>query len=141
MANYNYQTVQLVKTATPSRVPANSKAQAVGGAVKLLHRASIALNSFALSKRVEDELKKLEPRIEKVLPEKGGVLVIIGVKEWAIPDATGTRARSYLSMHIAGAGSSPKTVLGRYRSMPQLVQGTAKGWRRVEEYVWVTATN
>ena len=138
MSQLNYQTIQVETRAVPSG-PDRTKADGVAAGVKLLHKASVALNSFAISYRVNKELEALKPAIEKVMPSQGGVLVVVGIQEWATADFTGNKARSFMGLFIAGSGSSPESVFKRYRSTPSMVQGAPAGWVRMEEYVWVTS--
>ena len=138
MADLKYQTVQVENRPIVAGGP-SPRGAAVGGGVKLLHKASIALNGWALSWRVNEELKKLSPQIQKLMPTgSGGVLVCVGVQEWATPDPTGNRAQTFLSLHIVGSGLTPDPILQRYIQQPRLVKGAASGWRRKDIFIWIT---
>ena len=137
MPDFIYQTVQVEKSVPPTGGPSAS-GRALGAGVKLVHAASKALNEWAVSSRVEREIEARRAEIERQMPAAGGLLLCIGMQEWETPDATGTRARSFLSLHIVGGGLNPRSLLERYLSQPQLVQGAPGGWRRRDEFVWVT---
>ena len=138
MSKYKYQTVQVSPRAMAVGGP-SARGQAVGAGVELFHQGVIALGGWLLSNRIDRELKDLQPEIDKVMPDKGGVLVCVGLQEWEIPDATGTKAQMFLSIHVAGSGPDMRSVLMRYLEQPRLVQGTPSGWVRVDKYVWVTS--
>jgi len=146
-SRFMYQTIQLPGRYNGAFGP-SARGDAVGAGVKLLHKASIALNRWSVSYRVNKELEALALEIEKEMSSyeeqhpsaavETGVLVVVGIQEWAIPDPTGTRAQMFLSIHVGGAGCDPVAVMKDYVSTPRLVPGAAKGWRRCDEYIWVT---
>lgn len=124
------------------------RGQALGSAVKLFHDVAIASNNAALSYRIKAELGKLE---KTILSQMGvaeqnrqqsignlGVLVVVGIQEWEFADPTGTKARTFLSMHTGGVGTNFKEVLESYIRTPSIVQGVPRGWLRKEMYLWVT---
>lgn len=147
MSDLRYQTLQVPRGFSAPGGP-SARGNAVGAGVKLLHKAMKALNGWAVSWRVNKELEEKRPQIEAAIGRveerlqqsrpDAGVLVVVGLQEWAIPDPTGTRAQSFLSLHLAGSGIQPDKVLRDYVSRPQLVQGAAKGWRRKEVFIWAT---
>jgi len=106
--------------------------------VELSHKATVALNGWAVQYRVNKELDKLKAEIEKKMPAKGGVLVCVGIQEWEMPDAAGAKAQSFLSIHIAGFGTDYNSVLQHYQSQPSLLQGAPKGWLRKDVFIWAT---
>ena len=144
---FMYQTIQV-----PNRMPMaggpSARGTAVAAGVKLLHKASVALNRWSVSYRVNRELEKMAEKIEQAMQayevrfqacmSDTGVLVVVGTMEWEHPDATGTRAQSFLSIHIGGAGSDARKVLREYLATPSMVQGAPRGWRRKDAYIWVT---
>jgi hypothetical protein len=137
MAEFFYQTLQ-VENRLPQSGGPSTGGQAVAAGVKLLHKASKAMNEWAVSWRVNREIEARAAEINRVMPPNGGVLLCVGTQEWEQPDFTGSRAQSFLSLHVVGGGSDPVALLNRYLSQPQLVQGAPKGWRRRDAYVWVT---
>ena len=118
-------------------VPGHSKVRRAG--VKLLQKAAIALNGLAVSYRVNREITQRADQIRRQMPKDGGVLLCVGMEESELPDPMGTRM--FLSLHIAGAGKDPRSVFHGYLTQPRLVQGPAEGWRRRDEYIWVTSTS
>ena len=137
MPNFVYQTLQ-VETRMPLEGGPSAGGQALGAGVKLLHHASKALNGWAVSWRVTREIESRRAEITREMPPGGGVLVCVGTQEWDIPDPTGTRAQTFLSLHVIGGGTNPTGLLQSYLMQPHLVQGPAKGWRRRDAFVWVT---
>lgn len=144
-----YQTIQ-VENRMPARFGPSARGAAVGAGVKLLHKSMKALNGFAVSWRVNREIEKLRPQIERAIQgveermlqsrPDAGVLVVAGVQEWATPDPTGTRAQTFLSIHIGGAGTDPAKIVKEYIDQPRMVQGPSQGWRRRDLFIWVTRT-
>jgi hypothetical protein len=140
MPQYKYQTLK-VKSTMPFKGGPSTKGQAVGASVELLHKAVVGLGSLGLGWRINQEIEKLEPEIRKAMPRNGGVLICVGVKEWEHADPVGAKARMFLNMHVAGAGSRPDQVVKQYLARPRMVQAAPKGWVRVDEFIWVTPGN
>jgi hypothetical protein len=138
MPEFNYQTLQVEPRAPMTGGP-SPRGVAAGAGVKLLHKASVALNNLAVSYRVNREIAERSEEIQRRMPPNGGVLLCAGIQEWARPDATGTRAQMFLSLHIAGAGADPHGVLHGYLMQPRWVHGAAPGWRRRDVFIWATA--
>jgi hypothetical protein len=136
MADFMYQTLQVDNEEIPAYGP-SACGLAVGGGVKLFAAFSVALNGWAVSHRVNQELDRLAPEIQRQMPRNGGVLVCVGIQEWDTPDPTGFRAQTFLSLHIAGSGQTPETVVQQYVRQPRMVQGAPKGFRRRDVFVWV----
>lgn len=87
---------------------------------------------------VEDELRRLEPEIQSRKPKAGGVLVRVGLMEWAIFDFMGDRAQHFMDIAIVGTGMDANTVLNQYEQTPQLLANPPDGWRRRDTFMWVT---
>lgn len=116
--------------------PAASETKQAG--IQLLHSASKALNGWAVEYKVNQEIDSMKPLIISRMPENGGLLLCVQIQAWATPDPAGATAESYLSTHIAGTGSSAEQVLTSYRNQAQYEQGSSKGWKRKQIFVWVT---
>lgn len=146
-SNLRYQTIQVQNRPITAGAP-SAGGLAVGAGVKLLHKASQALNGSAVKSRVNSEIEKLKPQINTALDrleqqhrqslKDAGVLLVVGIQEWERPDATGARAQMFLSIHIGGVGTSPADVIRAYNNQPRLVQGPARGWVRKDDYIWVS---
>ncbi|NBB70113.1 MAG: hypothetical protein GVY33_07285 [Alphaproteobacteria bacterium] len=143
-----FQTVQIETRAPTVGSPTSPRGRATGAAVKLLHKTSVALNRLsvahqadnAIEARKDDILERIHAH-ERLLQRSDprvGVLLVVGAKEWKIPDATGTRARSFLGLHLGGTGISPDRVVRQYFRRPRLVRGVPPGWRRRDEFLWAT---
>jgi hypothetical protein len=137
MPDFTYQTLQM-EDRTPFVGGPSAEGEAIGAGIKLLQKASVALNSWAVSWRVNREIEARAAQIKRQMPARGGVLLCIGIQEWEAPDPAGVRAQSFLSLHIVGSGPDPVSLLNRYQMQPQLVQGAPKGWRRKDCFIWVT---
>ena len=150
MGKYKYQTIQV----RPTRIPGSgsgpsTRGRAVGAAVELVDMVFDNLNQRAVQYRVNQELENLEPEIEERIrtstdgADPGfGVLVHVGIQEWATPDFTGTRAQMFSFIHIAGAGINPRKVyqdevVNKKRWEP----GVPDGWRLKNLFIWVTKEN
>jgi hypothetical protein len=67
-----------------------------------------------------------------------GVLVIVRMQEWIIPDFNGMRARGLLSVYVEG-GPTMEAALDEWRK-PKWLQGPPWGWRTYEEHYWLDPT-
>ncbi len=142
---------------TPAKLPANSGTgvpdlrgmpKGAGGRMMRNQNAAAAigmalaggiqwLGDKGIQWRIEEDLKtKHATAIENILNRGEGVLIIIHMQEWAYPDFNGMRARAYHGISLAG-GSSQDDALNKWRSVPRLLQGPAKGWRCFENYGWI----
>jgi hypothetical protein len=74
--------------------------------------------------------------VQAILNRGDGVLVIVRLEEWIIPDFNGMRARSLLSVDVAG-GRTQEAALNEWRSTPKLLKGPAPGWQSFERYNWI----
>ena len=137
MPDFSYQTLDVRDQRFISGGP-SATGDAVGAGVQLLQKAAIALNGWAVSWRVNRELTARSAEIRASIPPGGGVLVRVGIQEWAQADSTGARAQTFLSLVIAGSGRDPTAVLWKYVNQPHLQQGAPPGWVRRDVYIWVT---
>lgn len=74
--------------------------------------------------------------IQRAMIDGKGVLVIIALQEWSIPDGQGRRARSLLSVYIQ-SGHSKGEAMKKWHNTPHILQGAAPGWRAVTQYGWI----
>lgn len=124
------------------------RGKAIGSAVELLHSVSFTLNRWAVGHRIKSELRRMDGDIRKAIANyeaaqrqsnpQIGVLVVAGVQEWERPDPTGSKAQTFLSIHIGGIGTNYTEVVRKYRNTPKMVQGAPDGWVRKDAYIWVT---
>ncbi|HTH37308.1 MAG TPA: hypothetical protein VL572_05040 [Pyrinomonadaceae bacterium] len=90
-----------------------------------------------IAMRIEDDLQtKYKAGIEAILKRGEGVLVIIHMKEWLIPDFNGMRGRMYLGISLSG-GSSQEDAMANWKAVPRLLQGPGSGWRCYDNYAWI----
>lgn len=137
MSNFVYQTVQ-VEGSAPFRGGPTVRETGWAAGAKLLQKSIVAINGWAITARINSEIQSRAKQIEAQMPPGGGVLLCVGLQEWERPDPTGAKARSFLSLHIVGGGQDPKALLQAYFKTPRLEAGAPTGWRRRDEFVWVT---
>lgn len=95
------------------------------------------LGDIGIERKVKHELETtLLPAVQAILNRGDGVLVIVRLEEWIIPDFNGMRARSLLSVDVAG-GRTQEAALNEWRSTPKLLKGPAPGWQSFERYNWI----
>ncbi|MET4075055.1 hypothetical protein [Hymenobacter sp. UYCo722] len=127
---------QAMQRATAAHTARQEGISALGEVVKW---AIGKLGEHGTELQVENELKRLEPEIQRRRPKGGGVLVRIGLMEWAAPDFMGDRAQRFMDIAIVGTGMDAGTVLRQYEQMDHLLAGPPDGWRRRDSYMWVTS--
>jgi hypothetical protein len=102
----------------------------VGGAIQ-------SLGDVGIRWRVEKELQTTHAAaIERILGRGDGVLIIIRMQEWRIPDWNGQRARSLIGVSVEG-GPTQAEALKNWRGTPRMMTGPALGWRSYEQYAWI----
>jgi hypothetical protein len=84
--------------------------------------------------RLENELRQA---VSSLLMRGQGVLVIIRLQEWAIPDIQGRRARGLLGVHVQG-GASQQAARQAWENTPRVLQGPPQGWRVATQYAWIS---
>lgn len=142
MGKFLYHTVQVdmkalrARWSNPSGPSARGKA--LGGVADLFNKAMVKLGGISLDHRINKELEKLQPAIDKAMPAIGGVLVRVTTKQWKIPDFTGHKVKAFLDAGIAGTGRTPQDALRTWYLRPRLLQGAPRGWVPSDRFVWVT---
>jgi len=76
--------------------------------------------------------------IQEALAQNQGVLVIIRMQEWIIPDFNGMRARGLLDVYVE-SGPTQDAALQSWQQ-PKILKGPPWGWRTFEEYFWIDPT-
>ena len=140
-----FQTIQVpqdIRAARLSRPETKNPAANEGAiaGIRLLAKAAQALNGWAVAQRTNSELESLKPKIEAVMPRDGGVLICVGIQQWATPDPTGATAESFLFANVCGSGNDAAGTVQKYLSEPQLTQGAASGWKVNTIFLWATAS-
>jgi hypothetical protein len=96
-----------------------------------------SLGDIGIRRNVQQKLADTHAKyIEQALARGEGILIIISMQEWAIPDFNGQRARSLLAVYVQ-SGRNEAEALSQWRGQPRLMQGPGKGWRTYEEYAWI----
>jgi hypothetical protein len=145
-----YQTIQ-VQNRVPMRGGPSTRGAAVGAGIKLLQKASKALNGFAVSYRVTREIDKLQPKIlnlmsafeareEQSVPGLG-VLVVVGIQSGDPAKFVADPGKMFLSIHIGGVGTDFRQTVKKYIRRPKIVAGPSRDWVREDHFVWVTRSN
>jgi hypothetical protein len=94
------------------------------------------LGDIGTRRQIQRELTTTHAKeIEENLAGGRGVLVIIRMQEWIIPDFNGMRARGLLAVYVEG-GETQGAALDRWQK-PKLLKGPPWGWRTYEEYFWL----
>lgn len=126
---------RLVAQATRQGIVGNQAAMAVIG--QMVGGAIQSIGDAGIRWRVEKALKTTHaPAIERILAGGGGVLVVIRMQEWRIPDWNGQRARSLIGVSVEG-GRTEAEALNAWRGTPRIMQGPGLGWRYYEQYAWI----
>ena len=79
-----------------------SSGPARGGPVRFLNMMAVGLSMIINYARLERELRNLSDKM--VIPENGGVLLCITIREWELADATGNANPQFDNVCIVGSG-------------------------------------
>jgi len=96
------------------------------------------ISDIGLSRRVDQEVERLRPEVDRNLGVGKGVLIVLGFQESKMPDATGFRHTTLLEAYVAGSGSSAPEVVKRFLNTDRLDRGAAPGFVRRDAFLWVT---
>ena len=130
----------IVLTPSPptSDININTKGAAEGG-VKLIAKAMRWLHEVGFEKQIKKSIES-DAIIEKISSEMSdnqGVLIEINYCEWELPDFNGSKAKSFLSTYVVGAGDNPESVLRLYLQTTRLSGSLGRGWIVKHIYIWV----
>lgn len=120
-----------------SRVQGVLKNQAAMAALGQMLGVSIQMvGDWAVQRRIQSELETTHAgEIIGHLSRGNGVLVIIRMQEWAIPDFNGMRARGLLGVYVEG-GATQREAIESWQK-PKIIQEAPLGWRSFERYAWI----
>jgi hypothetical protein len=94
------------------------------------------LGDVATRQQFQRELQtKHGAAISNHLNSGNGVLVIVRMQEWCLPDFNGMRARGLLDVCIE-PGRTQDEALANWNK-PKVLKGPPFGWRTYEQYVWI----
>lgn len=94
------------------------------------------LGDIATRRQIQKEVATTHAtEIEQALANDQGVLVIISMQEWIIPDFNGMRARGLLAVYVE-SGPTQDAALKSWQK-PKILKGPPWGWRTYEEYFWI----
>lgn len=97
------------------------------------------LGDIGIRRQIKWELTTTHAKeIEENLAAGHGVLVIIRMQEWIVPDFNGMRARGLLDVCVEG-GDTQEAALENWQK-PKWLKGPPWGWRTYEEYFWIDPT-
>jgi hypothetical protein len=95
------------------------------------------LGEFLIEREVRRRLEnELARSVRHILARGDGVLVVVALQEWEIPDFQGRRARGLLDVYVEGAPNE-QTARRKWEDAPHLLKGAPKGWRVITQYGWV----
>jgi hypothetical protein len=69
------------------------------------------------------------------LASGNGVLIVIRMQEWVVPDFNGMRARGLLGVYIEGGPTQAEAL--RAWNKPKLINQPPEGWRAYEQFIWI----
>jgi hypothetical protein len=94
------------------------------------------IGDIGIQNRVRTELETTRAgEIRQILSRGEGVLVIIRLQEWILPDFNGMRARTLLEICLK-AGADQQDALRKW-ALPSYKRVPPDGWQAVENYVWI----
>ncbi len=126
----------LVERPSATRSNLAGRAKTMNAIADAVEMVSTALYGASVNYRINQELKRLTPQINRRMPTSGGVLVCL---LFVGPPVQGHPAPTMLnSMHIAGSGASAMAVYQRYKDTPRMTQGVSGGSLMTESFIWVT---
>src|SRR4051794_38557352 len=70
----------------PTAPPVVSGPSPWGAGVKLAASLLGWLSDVGLKANINSKIDELKPEIDKAMPAKGGVLIVIGIQQWERPD-------------------------------------------------------
>jgi len=122
----------------------NSKFRQMAGNQNAMAAIGVALESglmwlgdIGIERNVRRQLETTYAMaIQNILNRGDGVLVIMEMQEWKIPDFNGMRGRMLLSVSVIG-GRTQADALDEWRRTPRFLQGADPGWQTFERYGWI----
>lgn len=110
----------------------------LGAAIELAPVVLELINKGLLALRLRSCLKDLQPSIARVMPERGGVLIVYTTQWWENSDL-GTRVENLLEPPaIAATGSSAHETYLRWLRQPRFTQAPPQGWNLTRHFLWTT---
>jgi hypothetical protein len=120
------------------RIVGNQNAMAALG--QMLGSLALTIGEHGIERLVRSDLQtKKAKAVAEYLSRGDGVLVIIGLAQWKIPDFNGQRNKILLSVYIE-PGRTQEQALGNWRRTPRYLQGAPEGWEPFETYSWIEPT-
>jgi hypothetical protein len=121
---------------------------ATGGAMKQMGQAQWVAKSASLAMRgaavlrVWMELKKMQPRIDKLIDETGagGVLLMASFSESDLPNDLGMKHVSYSNVQILAVGDNADDAMKNFYSQDRLIsrRRIPKGAHQRRMHIWLT---
>ena len=139
-----YQTVQPDRRGRPVNVSRSSRGRGASGAARLAVSALNFINNLVLAARIQAEIERLQPEIERRFAEYDGadhfvhpigVLMVICIRE-PFPDAAGNSVPSLKYVRVAGAGRHPRYALHGGERVVTAPNRTNVRDKKI--YLWVT---
>lgn len=114
--------------------PATRSAQ-----VKLFTTAMKKINEYGVEKNIQSALQSANSDVARKMPSKGGVLVVVTVHEWKVPDINGFRAKNVRSSYVHGAFESPERAIEAYLNADRLEEAPSDGWKIERLFFWAAS--
>lgn len=113
----------------------DNRGEAVGALVQF---ASVGSNTWALNRRIAQELRKREPRVERMIPPKGGngVLAVVWIEIQCHGDM---ESQAFRGCSVIGAYREAKHGIWRYTHSSQLEPAAAGSLGSIRRrWFWAT---
>jgi hypothetical protein len=126
---------------TPPRRPRTGVAALMatpGPAVALTKCVGSPFSTTPIATTLDHELRLLRPRIEAVIPLRGGLMIRIGIHEAKVRKPESLVEQRLVGVEIVGTGQVAK--LAAFIALPHLqpIKRAPRGWVSKALYLWVT---
>jgi uncharacterized ParB-like nuclease family protein len=129
-------------TSRRGRGPTRARAGVAAGAAligRLIGDLAQAIGDIGIQRRVRQELSHRMSSITQyqTTNPNQGVLVVVMLQEWEIPDEQGRRARNFLALTTSFGGRTRDEAISLWYSTPSFLPGAPRGWRVRTEFLWI----
>jgi hypothetical protein len=95
------------------------------------------IGDVGIQREVNRQLQnELAPRIQGILAQGRGVLIVIQLQEDAIADDNDRRGRMLVGVYVWG-GETQESAQADWENTPKISAGVGPGWRYVTRFGWI----